>query len=164
VPASAAKQNGAYVLRQPLEAPYYQPLLPPQKVTSRNWGALRERRRKTQVCKLEQSATVIERAGGFDLRFQASGTNGVPLAIEITLREGGELRGCRPAPHAEGAWILESGQASYRVGGAELRFGPGGAPHLWTQLRGAEPRLPGVNVYVTGYTPFDGTMRFDWLT
>jgi hypothetical protein len=86
----------------------------------------------------------------------------VPLAIEITLREGGELRGCRPAPHVDGAWILDRGQASYRIGGTELRFGPGGAPHLLTQLRGAESRLPGVSVYVTGYTPFDGTMRFEF--
>jgi hypothetical protein len=163
VPTADAKQNGGYVLRQSLDAPYYQPLLPPHKVTSKNWGALRERRRKSQICKLEQSATVTERERGFEIRFEARGTDGVPLAIEVTLRDGGELRGCRPAPNVEGAWILERDQASYRVGGAELRFGPGGAPHLWTQLRGAEPRLPGVSVYVTGYTPFDGTMRFEWV-
>jgi hypothetical protein len=160
IPDSGSKQSGAYVLRQSLEAPYYQPLLPPQKVTAKNWAALRERRRKTQVCRLEQSATVTERPAGFDIRFESRGTNGVPLAIEITLREGGELRGCRKAPNVDGAWILDQAEATYRIGGAELRFGPGGAPHLWTQLRGAEPRLPGVTVYVTGYTPFDGTMRF----
>jgi hypothetical protein len=162
VPETTVKQNGAYVFRQSLEAPYYQPLLPPQKVTAKNWAPLREKRRKSQVCRLAQSATVTEQAGGFDVRFEARGTDGVPLAIEITLREGGELRGCRPAPHVDGAWILDRGQASYRIGGTELRFGPGGAPHLLTQLRGAESRLPGVSVYLTGYTPFDGTMRFEF--
>jgi hypothetical protein len=162
VPETTVKQNGAYVFRQSLEAPYYQPLLPPQKVTAKNWGTLRERRRKSQVCRLAQSATVSERANGFDIRFESRGTDGVPLAIEITLREGGELRGCRPAPHVEGAWILAQEHAAYRIGGTELRFGPGGSPHLLTQLRGAEARLPGVSVYVTGYTPFDGTMRFEW--
>jgi hypothetical protein len=162
VPEATMKQNDGYILRQSLEAPYYQPLLPSQKVTAKNWATMREKRRKSQVCRLEQSATVTERVGGFDVRFESRGTDGVPLAIEITLREGGELRGCRPAPRVEGAWILAQGQASYRVGGTELRFGPGGAPHLLTQLRGAEARLPGVSVYVTGYTPFDGTMRFEW--
>jgi hypothetical protein len=161
VPETSVKQNGSYVLSQSLEAPYYQPLLPPQKVNAKNWGALRDKRRKSQICRLDQSATVTKRAGGFDIRFEARGTDGVPLAIEITLREGGELRGCRPAPHVDGAWILEQAQASYRIGGTELRFGPGGAPHLWTQLRGAEPRLPGATVYVTGYTPFEGTMHFE---
>ena len=162
VPAGAARENESYVLRQSLDAPYYQPLSPPQKVTYRNWAALRETRRKTQVCRLDQSATVSERSGGFDLRIESRGTPGVPLAIEVSLREGGQLDGCRPAPHADGAWLLERDYATYRIGGAELRFGPGAAPHLETQLRGAEPRLPGVSVYVTGYTPFDGTLRFEF--
>jgi hypothetical protein len=39
-------------------APYYQPL--PHRVTYRNWAALREARTKTQVCRLEQIATVFE--------------------------------------------------------------------------------------------------------
>ena len=162
IPTAAVKENGAYMFHQLLEAPYYQPLLPPQKVTYKNWGALRETRRKTQVCRLDQAATVTERSGGFDLRIQSGGTMGVPLAIEISLREGGRLEGCRPAPHAEGAWLLQRDHATYRIGGTELRFGPGAAPHLLTQLRGAEPRLPGVSVYITGYTPFDGTIHFEF--
>ena len=162
IPTSFSRDNSAYVFRQSLDAPYYQPLLPPQKVTYRNWSALRETRRKSQVCRLEQSAAVTERVNGFDLRIQSRGTEGVPLAIEIGLREGGQLAGCRPAPHAAGAWLLEKDEAVYRIGGAELRFGPGAAPHLQTELRGAEPRLPGLSIYVTGYTPFDRTIRFDF--
>ncbi|HTP34548.1 MAG TPA: hypothetical protein VMJ75_20360 [Candidatus Acidoferrales bacterium] len=162
VPAAASHENGAYVFRQSLDAPYYQPLLPPQKVTYKNWSALREARRKTQICRLDQSAAVAEHSSGFELRIQSAGTDGVPLAVEINLREGGQLSGCRPAPHADGAWLLEKDHAVYRIGGAELRFGPGAAPHLETQLRGAEPRLPGVSVYITGYTPFDHTIRFEF--
>ena len=138
IPATAMRQNGAYVFRQSLEAPYYQPLLPPQRVTSKNWGSVREQRRKTQVCQLAQSAMVTERAGGFDLRMESRGTAGVPVAVEISLREGGTLEGCRPAPHVEGGWLLEGDRAVYKVGGAAVRFGPGAAPHLQTQLRGAE--------------------------
>ena len=44
--------------------------------------------------------------------------------------------------------------------GRTLRFGPGLAPHLLTQLRGAEAKLPGTSVYLTGYTPFDRTISF----
>jgi hypothetical protein len=73
------------------------------------------------------------------------------------------LEGCRPAQHADGAWLLERDSAVYRIDGAELRFGPGAAPHLQTQLRGAEPRLPGVGVYITGYTPFVHTLHFDFV-
>ena len=162
VPTTSVKQNGSYVFKQTLEGPYYLPLLPPQRVTSQNWSALRERRRKAQVCRLEQSATVTERANGFDVRVESRGTDGVPLALEITLREGGKLEGCRAAPHAEGAWLLEREYATYRVDGSLVRFGPGAAPHLQTQLRGAETKLPGVSVYLTGYTPFDRTVRFEF--
>ena len=159
VPTSSAREGG-YRFRQSLEAPYYQPL--DQHVTYRNWATLREGRAKTQVCRLEQIATALEIKGGFQLRVQSHGTSGVPLAIEISFREGGTLEGCRRAPHAEGAWLLERDFGIYRVGGDAIRFGPGAAPHLLTQLRGAEPKLPGESVYITGYTPFDHTVRFEW--
>jgi hypothetical protein len=116
---------------------------------------------------MEQSVTVKEKAGGFDLRIQSRGAGngrqlGVPLAIEINLREGGRLEGCRPAPHVEDAWILESGFAKYSVGGQTVKIGPGAAEHLLTQLRGAEAKLPGVSVYLTGYTPFDRTVSVEF--
>jgi hypothetical protein len=159
VPESSSRETG-YVFRQLLDAPYYQPLSRP--VTYLNWVTLRETRAKTQVCRLEQTATVTERNGGFEVRVQSHGTDGVPLAIEINFREGGKLEGCRPAPHAEDAWLLERDFGVYRVGGDAIRFGPGAAPHLLTQLRGAEPKLPGQSVYITGYTPFDHALRFEW--
>jgi hypothetical protein len=161
VPATGAKEGDAYVFRQPLEAPYYQPLTPPREVNYRNWGVLREDRRQTQVCRLEQSATVTERKNGFAVRLRSSGTPGVPLAVEISLREGGTLEGCRQV--ADGNFVLERAFATWRVGGDSIRFGPGAAPHLLTQLRGAEPRLPGQSVYITGYTPFDHTLQFDFV-
>jgi hypothetical protein len=162
VPGACIKEDAKYVFRQSLSAPYYQPLSPAQKVDYRNWGALHSQRRQTQVCRLEQSATVVELKTGFDLRLQSNGTPGVPLAVEISLREGGQLEGCRPAPHVADAWVLEKDFATYRVGSDTLRFGPGTAGHLLTQLRGAEPKLPGQSVYLTGYTPFDQTVRFEF--
>jgi len=162
VPDACVKEGSKYVFRQSLSAPYYQPLAPPRKVDYKNWGALRAKRRHSQVCKLEQMATVTEQQGGFELRLQSSGTAGVPLAVEISLREGGKLEGCRPAPHVVDGWVLEKDFATYRVGGDTVRFGPGAAGHLLTQLRGAEAKLPGQSVYLTGYTPFDQTIRFEF--
>ncbi len=162
VPASGVKDGDHYVFRQSLEAPYYQPLTPPRAVTYQNWGTASKERRQTQICRLEQSATVTERKGGFDLRLESKGTPGVPVAVEISLREGGTLEGCRAAPHADSAFLLEKGFAAYRMGADSIRFGPGDAPHLLTQLRGADPKLPGTSVYITGYTPFDRTVRFEF--
>ena len=168
IPEATAQRGGAYVATQALDAPYYQPLAPSQPVNPQNWGELRAKRRKTQICQLQQSATMKETKGGFEVRIQASGSTsgtplGVPLAVEINLREGGQLEGCRPAPHVEGGWILEKEFATYRMEGKTLRFGPGAASHLLTQLRGAEAKLPGVSVYITGYTPFDRTLSFEFL-
>jgi hypothetical protein len=160
VPASVSEEGG-YVFRQRLEAPYYQPAAQP--VTYRNWAEVRGTRAQTQVCRLEQTATVTELKNGFEVRVESRGTAGVPLAIEIAFREGGKLEGCRPAPHAESAWLLERDYGVYRVGSDAIRFGPGAAPHLLTQLRGAEPKLPGPSVYITGYTPFDHAIRFEWV-
>ena len=162
VPDTCVKDGSKYVFRQSLSAPYYQPLVPAQKVDYRNWGALRSQRRQSQVCKLEQSATVVEQKSGFELRLQSNGTPGVPLAVEISLREGGKLEGCRPAPHVTDGWILEKDFATYRVGSDTVRFGPGAAGHLLTQLRGAEAKLAGPSVYLTGYTPFDQTVRLEF--
>ncbi|MCX6636342.1 MAG: hypothetical protein NT090_14875, partial [Acidobacteria bacterium] len=61
------------------------------------------------------------------------------------------------------AWLLEAGLAVYRVGDHAIRFGPGAASHRYVQVRGAESKLPGPSVYLTGLTPFDHTIRFEAL-
>jgi hypothetical protein len=160
IPTEAEKRGASYVFRQSLEGPYYQPVA--RRVTYQNWASVLRERRRTEVCKLEQTAEVTEGNNRFRLRARAQGTNGVPLAVEISLREGGRLEGCRPAPRNPDGWLLEQGTAVYRAAGRELRFGSGAAPHGYTQVRGAEPKLAGPSVYITGYTPFDHTITFEW--
>ena len=150
---------GTYEFRQSLEAPYYQPF--DEKVTTANWTDSRTRRRQSEICRLEQSADVSEVKNGFRVRLRASGTNRVPLAIELCFREGGQLEGCRPIPDAPGTFLLEQRRGTYRFGGHEIRFGPGDAPHRYVQVRGAEPRLPGLSVYITGFTPFERTIELE---
>jgi len=152
IPAKLEKQGTAYVLRQQLEAPYYQPLA--RKVTPDQWSAARQQRRQTQICKLQQSATITEIAGGFRLRLEAKGTPGVPVAVEVSLRSGGKLEGVGDD------MVLASGHATYSLDGDRVRFGPGLADHRYIQVRGAEPKLPGESVYLTGFTPFDHVLEF----
>ena len=154
-----SRSGTEWVLEQDLEAPYYQPLDPPQKVTPANWAALRALRRTSQVCHLHQRATIAETPTGFRLRMQSAGTEGVPTALEIRLREGGELAGCEPA--GTGAAFLTSGFATYAAGGHRIRFGPALHQHRYTQIRGALPKSPGTSVYLTGFTPFDHTVEFE---
>ena len=161
VPAQAEKRGESYYFTQSLEADYVQPLDPLRKVAAGEWGSTRGARRRSEICRLTQSAVVTETPRGFRLRLQASGTNNVPLAVEISLREGGKLEGCEAAPGVENVWLLRAGQASYRAGSDVIRFGPGRAEHSYTEVRGAEPKLPGLGVYLTGYTPFDHTIEFE---
>jgi hypothetical protein len=159
VPESAEARRGTYHLRQMLEAPYYQPLA--QKVTTKTWASTRPERTQSEICRLEQSAEITERAAGFQVRVRAHGTAGVPLAIEIGFREGGRFEGCREIPGTPGSFLLERDTGLYIAGGSRIRFGPGSAPHAYVQLRGAEPKLPAQSVYITGYTPFDRTLTFE---
>jgi hypothetical protein len=152
VPSQAEKRGESYVFSQSLEAPYYQPLA--RQVTPADWARVRGARRTSEICKLTQSATVTETRRGFRVRLESSGTPRVPLAVEISLREGGQLSGC------DGE-VLRSGQAVYTVGSDTIRFGPGRGDHTYTQIRGAEPPVPGRNVYLTGITPFDHTIEFE---
>ena len=156
VPQTAVKRGTTYEFRQSLEGPYFQPLK--ERITTRIWEESRRRRPQSEVCRLEQSADVTEVSDGFNVRVRASGTAGVPVSIELTFREGGTLDGCRPIPEMPGTFLIEQGTGTYRVGRHEIRFGRGEAPHRYTQVRGAETRLPGVSVYITGYTPFDRTI------
>ena len=154
-----AKSGADWVLEQSLEAPYYQPLDPPSRVTPANWASMRARRRTSQVCHLQQRCAISETRSGFKLRIRADGTDGVPAALEIHLRDGGKLVGCEPA--AQGVTFLSSGFATYSVEGRSIRFGPALHQHSYDQIRGALPKQPGTSVYLTGLTPFDHTVEFE---
>jgi hypothetical protein len=131
-------------LYQNLEAPYYQPLQ--KRIHTENWTETREDRRQTEICKLTQAAEIMEMERGFKLRIRSTGTPGVPVAVEITFRDGGTLD--RPA-------------GVYHAGRNSIKVGPIVNAHQYTQIRGAEPKLPGQTLYVTGYTPFDHTLSFE---
>ena len=158
---SFTETGGDVRLSQELQAHYYQPLSPARHVNADEWERTRADRQRTEICRLQQSAVVTETEKGFRLRLRSEGANDVPVAIEINLREGGKLEGVTAAPKVSDAWLLKDGMAVYRAGSDVIRFGPGPADHGYTQVRGAEAKLPGTSVYLTGTTPFDRTIEFE---
>ncbi len=162
VPTAIDKQSGKYELKQELEAGYYQPIVPPIEVKAGDWSNVRFKRQRSEICKLEQRATITEIPNGFRLRVEAKGTADVPLAVEINLRDGVEVSGCVPSPVNPNALLLKHGYAVLKSGGDQIRVGPGVGEHAYTTVRGAEPPLPGRSVYLCAMTPFDHTITFEW--
>ena len=166
VPSNAVKAAGSYVWTQSIDAGYYQPFGDgtKQPVGVEVWYEMRTKRQRTEVCKIEYRAELKEIAGGFRVRFSAQGTNDLPVALEINLQgDAGVLSGCEAAPDVADGFVLPTGkQAVWKVGSDEVRFGPGLGQHQYTQVRGAEAKLGGKCVYLTGYAPFDHTIEFRW--
>lgn len=159
------KREGEFHFRQELEAPYYQPLTDPNllPVHRSNWSSLASKRQRTEINRMIYETKIRERPGGLDVIVSANGTDNVPLALEINLRKGGELKGVVAAPHVDEGFLLKSGYAEYRTGLDIIRFGPGQCEHAYIQIRGAQEKLHGPSVYVTGYTPFQYTLKFELL-
>jgi hypothetical protein len=164
VPSAWEKRDGKYVLTQTLDAGYYQPFDPPREVGwgVPNWYEVRPGRARTEVCTIRYRAEISERKNGFAVRISAEGTDRVPVAIEINLRPGGKLEGCSPAPGAGDAFLPDAKEVVYRMGKNAVRIGPTIRENAYTQVRGAEPKLPGPSVYLTGMTPFDHTVELTW--
>jgi len=160
--------DGRYILRQKLDGPYFQPLsaeqiaqgdhvkMAPNGTLSSDSRALRTR---SNIQTLESVITITESGGKFTLDFSITGTDEVPVALEFAFRHGGKLTGVAPIPHVNDAFLLSSGTGRYTVGQDTIEFGPGQAPHTYTQVRGALPKWDGLSVYVTGLTPFKTSLK-----
>ncbi|MCC6539782.1 MAG: hypothetical protein IT162_19695 [Bryobacterales bacterium] len=167
--AAAVRQaDGAYLWTQSLEAGYYQPFGDgtKQPVGVDEWYRLRTRRQRTEVRTMRYDAELRETPAGFRLRVRAAGTREVPVAIELNLggRDGRLEGGALPVAGLADAYVLgPEAEAVWRVGADTVRMGPGRAvEHQYVEIRGAEAKLPGPTVYITGFTPFDHTIDITW--
>ncbi len=148
-------ESGRWVLRQVLTAPYYQPLPEAARRADGDWSKMDNARRSwSEVQKLEATVSVRESAGRFEIQFDLSGCDNVPVAVELGFRRGGALAGVVPVPDMPDAYLLERGTGTYTFEDQTIEFGPGHVEHRYTQLRGALSRLEGLSVYLTGFTPF----------
>lgn len=153
-------EDGVYIMHQKLEGPYYQPFPKNDIPDDGDWEKMdREKRPQSEVQVMEARVRITESAGAFDLQFDVSGTDGVPVAVELAFRHGGRLSGVERVAGIKDAWFLKSGEGVYRYHGADIHFGPGAHAHSWTQLRGAEKKLDAMSVYITGFTPFKWTLN-----
>jgi len=169
-------EENRYTLHQRFEVPYYQPLprehrnprgdyaLTPAR-DFRFWSKLDfPRRPMSNIQTLDQKVVVVERQGAFELHFEITGHERVPVTVELAFRPGGQLHGALQEVVARGgdrAYLLREGAGQYRAGGDAIEFGPGEGAHLWFNLagpsytaHGAPLVTPGTRVYLTGYTPF----------
>jgi len=151
------EESGRWVLRQSLVAPYYQPLPAAARRADGDWTRMDNARRpQSEVQRLETTVSIREDAGKFDIQFDLKGCDNVPVAVELGFRKGGKLAGVVPLPRTPDCSLLEEGTGRYTAGGQTIEFGPGHADHRYAQLRGALPRVDGLSVYLTGFTPFTG--------
>jgi hypothetical protein len=157
------REAKAYRMDQHLEGFYYQPLPPQDRRPDGNWNLMpRSLRAHSNLTHLDSHIEMRETTSGCELTFDMSGTDQVPMAVEITLRPGGKLTGdaLTPAPDVPNSYILGEGYATYELAGSRVRIGPGFRQHRWTQMHYAQPRLEGLTIYLTGFTPLRQTVGF----
>jgi hypothetical protein len=173
-----AATQGAFVLHQRFEVPYYQPLpesdrnprgdyqLTPAR-DARFWSKLNfPRRAMSEVQTLDQKITVTEKNGAFELQFEITGHDGVPVTIEMAFRPGGAFSGALEEDAESRISMLKSGFGKYSVGADSIEFGPGESAHRFVNLEGhsyaahrGSLKPGGHCVYITGFTPFRKTVK-----
>jgi hypothetical protein len=158
IPVNMERGDRVYRLTQELEGVYYQPLA--HAVAPKDWGRARQERKRSEICRLRQAASIAEMPRGFRIRMEAQGTPNVPVAIEIGVRNGAQVEGCIPATGHTDSLLLASGFATISAGEDRMRFGPGLGQHRYIQVRGADSKLPGTSIYLTAFTPLDHTIEF----
>jgi len=159
--------DGRYVLRQKLDGPYFQPLSKEQVAGGEHVrmapnGTLatdsRAARARSNIQNYEAVVEVTESGGKFTLAISITGTDDVPVAVELAFRHGGKLEGVEALPGTQDGFLLRSGTGRYVLGSDTIEFGPGRGEHTYTQVRGALPKWDGLSVYLTGLTPFKTTL------
>ncbi len=158
------KNGDDWTMTHLLEAPYYQPF-PQNKIptgSGGNWEKLpKTDREQSELQRLVSTVKVRETNAGLEADIETTGTDGIPVTVELIFREGGTFSGMEPLTDLEeNAYSLTSNtQGTYTYQGDTITFGPGRFEHRNLHLRGALPRLDAPTVYLTGFTPFRHTLR-----
>ncbi len=158
-PTQFERKGDELFFYQSLKGPYYQPISDPEllPVRQEEYGVKRGRRDMSEVCTLHYEGRVRETAKGLAVSIHATGTEGVPLAVEINFRAGATLSGAESL--GGDRYLLKNGMAKCTVGEDAILIGPGTAAHRYVQIRGAEDKMSGPSVYLTAYTPFETVLE-----
>ncbi|MDR3792476.1 MAG: hypothetical protein P4L03_03755 [Terracidiphilus sp.] len=174
--AGMESSGNRYTLHQTVSVPYYQPLpkhlrnpqgdYPLTPAGNRFWSKLNFPQRTTSnVQSLSQKVTVTENNGSFDLDFEISGHDRVPITIELAFRHEGSFEGTEPGRSHPNLTFLRQGLGRFTVGTDTITFGPGQADHELVRMEPApadthygnpQPALD--RVYITAFTPFRKTL------
>jgi hypothetical protein len=121
----------------------------------------------SNVQTLETTITIQEVKNGFEIDFHALGTEGVDVTIELCFKEGGKLSDMKTFESQPNNHFLQNGMGTYTFGKDTITFGNGIYTH--NKLRGIDGEVysthfgtlhtQGLNVYLTGKTPFRYTLR-----
>lgn len=147
------EENGVFIMTHSMEGPYYQPYPVEELPADGDWEKMdRGKRPRSQVQHLTSRVEISEKEGVCSISITITGTDRVPVAVELGFRKGGQLE--QVTPLAADTYLLAAGTGRYSYAGQTIQFGPGLAEHRWTQIRGSQPKLDALSVYLTGYTPF----------
>ena len=155
------QKGNVWEMIQKLEGPYWQPYPKNAIAEDGDWEKMPKiNRPQSEVQKLETKIQIRETKQGMEIEISTSGTDRVPVALELIFRPGGELKGLTKIAGSKDSWLLKDATGSYTFKEDTISFGPGLALHKNTALRGALPAMDAPSVYLTGFTPFKHVLRF----
>ena len=117
-------EGEAWVLRNKLEGPYYQPYPVDQIDPTGNLDKMpRTNRQKSEVQYLDYTVKITEIKDGIAVDFDLSGTDGVPVSLELIFRPGGEVSAVKAHASKPKAFLLSTPTGTYTPGGDRIQYG-----------------------------------------
>lgn len=158
--AAITQERQSWLLKNELEGPYYQPYPTDQIDPNGDLSKMpRTNRSKSEVQHLYSTIKITEIAGGVQVDFELTGTDNVPVSLELIFRPGGQLNGVMAHDKKPQAFLFAGDQGAYTVGQDQLMFSGGRVEHKGVYLRGGLPPQEAPSVYITGFTPFVHTLK-----
>jgi hypothetical protein len=149
------KNDKYWILKNRLEGPYFQPLTPDKISPDGDLDKMpRTLREQSEIQYLDYLIAISEHVNGIEIEFDLSGTDGVPVSLELIFRPGGVFTGVNELATIKNAFLFDGKEGTYTMGNDRITFSPGCIIHKAVQLRGALPAMDAPTVYLTGITPF----------
>jgi hypothetical protein len=114
-------------------------------------------RTQSEIQKLNTVITIKETKNGLEVDIDISGTDHVPVSLELVFRPGGVFAGLEEITPNQ-TYVLKGKEGKYSVDNQSISFGPGKAEHRRYNLRGGLPAFNAPSAYITGVTPFKHTL------